>query len=294
MCATFTTVAGGRHVPVTRGAEPAMHAAHPQVSPDGKSIAFVSTRDGPRLIYVMNADGSTIRRIANTERMFPHWSHDGQLRGNRRAGDTTVVYTLSRDGGEHRVVARIATPLGGAIGFPGDERFLYQANTWQETQLESIGRDGTDRRRLTTDHAPKWCPSISPDGQRIAVGRRDSSSWQIVMMKADGSDNHAVVSRDRALGSSECPVWSRDGRRLAFQSGGQFAPDTTKLTSHIMVVDTSGAGLVRLAPHAQPWLDETPSWFPDGKRIAFQSDRTGAWEIWVMNADGSEVHQLTR
>ena len=113
-------------------------------------------------------------------------------------------------------------------------------------------------------------------------------------MNADGSDNHAVVSRDHALGSSECSVWSQAGQRLAFQSGVRFAPDTTKLTAHTMVVDRSGAGLVRLAPHAQPWLDEMPSWFPDGKRTAFQSDRTRAWEIWVMNADGSGVRQLSR
>jgi TolB protein len=42
------------------------------------------------------------------------------------------------------------------------------------------------------------------------------------------------------------------------------------------------------------YLDELPAWFPDGTRIAFQSNRTGSWEIWVMNADDSGVRQLTR
>jgi TolB protein len=55
----------------------------------------------------------------------------------------------------------------------------------------------------------------------------------------------------------------------------------------------SGAA-TRLNPHASPYLDETPSWFPDGKRIAFQSDRSGRMEIWVMNTDGSGATQVTK
>jgi TolB protein len=50
---------------------------------------------------------------------------------------------------------------------------------------------------------------------------------------------------------------------------------------------------VKLAAHEQPFLDETPAWFPDGKRIAFQSDRSGRMAIWTMNADGTGLRQIT-
>ena len=49
----------------------------------------------------------------------------------------------------------------------------------------------------------------------------------------------------------------------------------------------------KLAAHAEGTADEVPAWFPDGRRIAFQSDRSGSMEIWVMNADGTGLRQVT-
>jgi TolB protein len=73
-----------------------------------------------------------------------------------------------------------------------------------------------------------------------------------------------------------------------------FAADTTKGIGTIWIVDVATGRSVKIGEHATPYLDELPSWFPDGKRIAFQSDRTGRWEIWLMNVDGSGARQLTR
>ena len=65
-------------------------------------------------------------------------------------------------------------------------------------------------------------------------------------------------------------------------------------TAHIWVIDVKSGAATKLNPHSTPYLDETPSWFPDGKRIAFQSDRSGRMEIWTMNADGSGAVQVTK
>ena len=84
------------------------------------------------------------------------------------------------------------------------------------------------------------------------------------------------------------PSWSPDGSKLAVQSSAKDKP------GHIWTVDISTGAAHKLAAHEELYQDEVPAWFPDGKSIAFQSDRTGQMEIWVMNADGSQAHQLTK
>ena len=48
-----------------------------------------------------------------------------------------------------------------------------------------------------------------------------------------------------------------------------------------------------ISPHQSVFLDETPSFFPDGTRVAFQSNRSGRMEIWTVNTNGTNLRQLT-
>jgi Tol biopolymer transport system component len=76
---------------------------------------------------------------------------------------------------------------------------------------------------------------------------------------------------------------SPDGRWLAFTSLG--TPED------LFVVQTDGTGLRQLTDDAA--RDRMPAWSPDGKRVAFYSDRSGKYEIWVIHADGSGLRRLT-
>jgi Tol biopolymer transport system component len=63
---------------------------------------------------------------------------------------------------------------------------------------------------------------------------------------------------------------------------------TTAASSQMQMTNTSGG-----RPHRRCLLDETPAWLPDGKRIAFQSTRSGVMEVWIMNADGTNARSVT-
>ena len=117
-------------------------------------------------------------------------------------------------------------------------------------------------------------------------------------MNADGTNPVTVTSTGPLpnTSTSSDPTWSPDGTRLAFVSdrGGRGR-------SEIWVVNVDGSGLVKLttniqlAPDPLYGLDVGPSWSPDGSRIAFASGRDSLsnYELYVMNADGSNQTRLT-
>jgi TolB protein len=80
------------------------------------------------------------------------------------------------------------------------------------------------------------------------------------------------------------PAWSPDGRRVAFT---RWQHDHWE----VYVVDDSGQNLVRLTttpskPDGEVGSSAAPAWSPNGQYIAFLTDRSGKWDIWLMRADG--------
>jgi Tol biopolymer transport system component len=115
-------------------------------------------------------------------------------------------------------------------------------------------------------------------------------------MNDDGSGIVQLTTAMRA----EAPAWSPDGSRIAFHSEQQAG------NWDIYVMDADGGNITRLTtdPATDGFPDwspdgttgpggSTPAWSPDGARIAFDSDRTGRSEIYVMDADGTGAVQVT-
>jgi len=113
------------------------------------------------------------------------------------------------------------------------------------------------------------------------------------VMDADGAHARQLAEFPDSLGRAQWPSWSPDGRRVAVQVGRYFRDDHARDRSDIWVIDVASGRATNLMPGDDPWLDETPSWSADGRTIVFQSTRSGHFELWRVNADGSAAVQLT-
>jgi TolB protein len=103
------------------------------------------------------------------------------------------------------------------------------------------------------------------------MGRDVDEDWLIYVMNADGS-NPTPLSP--AGGDDTGPVWSADGRRIAFVSRRDG-------NREIYVMNSDGSGLANVTRH--PADDWTPTWSPDGTQLAFSSFRNGSWEIYGLD-----------
>jgi len=266
--------------------------AQPVVSPRGDLLAFLSDRDGMEDVYVVSTRGHGEKRLTHTPEKETglQWSADGKrILFSVTVGDGSRLFEVDPGGAAPHELGRFPgrTPMLS----PDGKRVVFMAGTWTATRLTVSGLDGGEAREITDGSSIAWNVHWSPEGQRLAfTGRNDpSAELAVFVMGADGTERRQVTRVPPQEGGAQWPVWSPDGRLLAVQVNSR----TTKGSAHLWIVDVASGAAKKLAPHAAAYLDETPAWFPDGKRLAFQSDRTGRLEVWTMRADGTGERQLT-
>jgi Tol biopolymer transport system component len=153
-------------------------------------------------------------------------------------------------------------------------------------------------RQLTFEPGLEQDPTLSPDGNYVAYTTDEGGNLDIVVLPLTGGNRERVVD-DPAEDAQ--PAWSPDGSRLAFVSardrGGRLAvvPNMSALTPYVQgrfgdvfLVPALGGRPVKLAENGS-----YPAWSPDGERIAYQSERSGQWDLWIVSAGGGEPKPLT-
>ena len=150
--------------------------------------------------------------------------------------------------------------------------------------------DGSRHEQMSANEASYYSPTVSPDGQAIAVASASATTGAfegIFLLDRFGKGRTKVVSRSEA---DVLPTWSPDGTKLAFRS---LITDTNgNDVGRIFIVNRDGSGLRQLTPDPDPSassvFDEGPAWSPDGTRIAFARNGT----LFMINADGTGIASL--
>jgi TolB protein len=234
-------VAGGRARRLTRSGDDDWK---PQWSPDGRKIAFDLQSDGFNWIYVVNADGSGLRRLTPNFNWYPVWSPDGRIAFANQRG----VWVMNADGSQKRLLARISM---GISGYEDESPIAWSPDG---TQIAFTARSGMwvmdangQRRRRLSGVDPAW----SPDGKMLAWTYADDGDFEIFVGNADGSEARNLTDNERI--EDRQPQWSPDGRALAF-----VREQDGKTDIYVMNADGSGERNVSRTP-AEDW---SPAWSP--------------------------------
>jgi Tol biopolymer transport system component/DNA-binding winged helix-turn-helix (wHTH) protein len=268
---------------------------YPAYAPDGKKIAFNSNRNGLPAIYVMNADGSDVRKISgealNCGR--PKWSADGKkifFSAQVEADGPSATYAVSAEGGH---LAKFSNLRGEHS--PDDKKMALVrslvADSKASAEIFVANADGSGEVRLTKNNRLDADPAWSPDGRHLTFTcfpdgfvEGEPSNAEICVMNADGG-NTIRLTHNPTL--DNMPVWSPDGTRIAFYSARDC-----KSGQAIYVMNADGSNQMHLT-ECQNFEGEGV-WSPDSKKFVYASYRNGNPELYAINADPSQQTNLTR
>jgi Tol biopolymer transport system component/predicted Ser/Thr protein kinase len=278
--------------PLRLTSDPARHR-QPAFSPDGRYIGFM--RDAVLML---------VPSLGGAERELGPVSLDGIGSGSgidfspdgatiavtsgKSAAAPAGIFLVSVETGQRK---RLTSAPGGSDDgsprFSPDGRSIAFARHFsaQDSELDTVPIGGGDVRRVSGDNRGIDGLAWMPDGGEIVYStRRLGRPQELWRVSASGGTPQPVAEAGE---NAFEPAISRKENRLAYVhhtydenvwrldlAGGKASGPPTKLI-------------------ASTWQDNAPQYSPDGKKIAFGSDRSGGYEIWDCNADGSGTVQLT-
>lgn len=227
--------------------------SYPSVSSDGKLIAFQSNRDGDFDIYVMDIEGNNLRQLT----------------------DNTILDRIPS-----------WTPDGEWIVFSSDTR---NDNTFD---LYQIRADGSGFNQLFSNGQRNSHARYSPDNLSLVFttgDAQDGATWEIGQLQTETQDFTALTNDDYKDWS---PSYSPDGQTIIYLTA-QLNGSSALGDSAIAVMNSDGSNQRVL--YDGPGYEWGANYSPDGQSIAFTvfSSLSGREEIFLMQADGSDVRQVT-
>jgi Tol biopolymer transport system component len=263
--------ADGSEVTRLTDGTPGVINQYPNLSPDGRRIAFIRDDNGKdsHALYVVGVDGSGLQRLTSSPANLgePAWSPDGSRIAFLRGYDTTfggLAYILSCH----------------------PEIYVIDVASAKEVNL-TRGEGGVD---------PTW----SPDGTQIAFSSARDGNYEIYTMTSDGNGVKRLTDTEWAEAE---PAWSPDGKRIAYaahllQEGVVCGfmptgrPDGTgEERTSVYVMGARGENQTELEVTGG---GNEPTWSPDGTSLALViTNDKGDSQVYVTDADGTSLTKLT-
>lgn len=276
-------LASGAMSPLDYPSDPASSDVQGKYSPDGGRIAF---RRGPLPhsdLFVMDADGSELRRITTLRAQMPgfDWTPDGQsLVFASDHGGIVALYRVALADGtiEPLGIERAWWPDVAALR--DEVVFVREAASMEVAELGIDGAPDPVPRRLAPTSRSNASAVYSPDGHRVALVS-DRSGESALYLVEDGSTRRLAEHPDASIVE---PRWSADGREILYVVRGGGA--------RLYAVEVDSGRVRELTPAGHMVMSAAFS--PDGRGIAFTSNHSGRWELWWMGRSGDAApHQLT-
>jgi Tol biopolymer transport system component len=260
--------------------------ASPTWSPDSTRIAFTRS---PNYLEVVPAGGGSTSELARGVNLGDEpvvWAADGR---SLFYGNAYVLYRVAADGSTDTVVLRAPGQVGDLALAPGGRRLAFAVWTYAPDKGNGVWTVdlaiGSTSQLTKSGQQRDGLLAWSPGGDRIAYVRTTDVRLHIITVATD--TDHALP-REHPGTEFDSLRWSPDGSLLLFSSA---YTDDTELYTFSFVGNEAGP----LRQLTDNWFEDIdPAWSPDGKEIAFASNRCGNYDIYVMRADGSGVKRLTR
>lgn len=277
---------------------------HPSWSPNKKEIV-VSTfgRDQPTVrseagqaLMIVDVQSGTKRELLKAEATFPAWSPNGHRIAYWYYTGTfgrREIATISSSGGEPVPVAKDFAVSNWNPVWSADGKFLYFVSSrggnmkfWRVAIDEVTGNVSGEPEPVVTSSVFSRHLSFSKDGKRMAYVQTNNTS-----------NIQGIQFDDRAAKTAGTPFWITEGHREI--SRAELSPDGSQFVMRL--IRPTQDDIVIVGRDGRDWRDVTNDepfdryvrWSPDGKRLAFNSDRNGGGQVWIANSDGTGMRQLT-